>query len=103
MLGPLVAVLGLLAAFIAVRTRWRVRQSLYESLRTERRRQVEQARGRVVAGDGPPLTPPPELAEPREIEVAEETFMQKVAAQLALVGALLAILLGVLLLIAAAR
>ena len=42
-------------------------------------------------------------AEPEEVAVPEETLFQRVAAQLAMLGALLAILLGVLLLIAAAR
>ena len=94
-----------------LRTRRRVRHSLYEALREERRRQIEQVRagpaGRSPgAVDDPPADPPADApadapADPpeEEPESIQESLAQLVTGHLALVGALVAILLGVVVLL----
>ncbi len=122
-LGTLTAVLGLTALAAVVRTRRRVRAPLYESLREERRRQVEETRDRIRglrSPSSPPLAaaanpalgtalnPPAPLASdpprPRSSMAArEEPLAQAVAGHAALLAALVSILLGVFLLLAGTR
>ncbi len=90
-----------------LRTRRRVRHSLYEALREERRRQIEQVRagpaGRSPSAvDDPPADSPADApADPpeEEPESIQESLAQLVTGHLALVGALVAILLGVVVLL----
>jgi hypothetical protein len=83
--APTVAALGLIATFIVVRARYREKQSLYETLRQERREQIERARQR--AGEVPEL-PPTRAALPARPA-------STVAALAALVVSLVLVLLGV--------
>lgn len=122
-LGTLTAVLGLTALAAVLSTRRRVRKSLYESLREERRRQVEETRDRIrglrspsspplaaaagsalgaVAGPSARLASEPPL--PRAAMAGrEEPLAQAVAGHAALLAALVSILLGVFLLLAGTR
>jgi hypothetical protein len=48
LLPAVIALLGLIATLFVVRTRYRVKHSLYTSVRKNRTRQIEQARSRVL-------------------------------------------------------
>ncbi len=49
LLPPLVAVLGVIATAFIIRTRYRVKQSLYTSVRQQRAREILKARNRALA------------------------------------------------------
>ncbi len=50
LLPAVIAIFGVIAASFVIRTRYRVRQSLYTSLREQRAREIEKARHRALAG-----------------------------------------------------
>lgn len=123
LIAPTVAALGLIATILVIRARYREKQSLYETLRVERQKQIQQARLRAI-GD-PNATPPPAPATPvpapaaaaapetptpslsgiasiREQAIHRER-LRNVAGMTALVVSLLVVLLGVLLAIAEAH
>lgn len=101
MLGPLLAVLGLVGVVAVMRTRWRVRHSLYESLRTERQRQIEEARARALGETPAPAGRPAKVVESGGGLAVRETPVQVVLGYAALLGALLAVLFGIVVLLGA--
>ncbi len=105
--GPLVALLGLLAVVFVLRTRWRVRRSLYESLRAERQRQIEAAHrrgggtgGEASAGRGP-AEPPVEAGV--MAQRVRESRLQSAAGTAALVATVLLVVVGILLVVGQPR
>ena len=103
MLGLLIAALGLVAVFAVLRTRWRVRHSLYDSLRAERQRQVEEARGRALGAGTAAGESPPRVIDSQGGLTVRETTAQVLAGHAALAVALLLVLLGVVVLVGATR
>ena len=101
MLGSLLAVLGVVAVAAVVRTRWRVRHSLYESLRTERQQQIEQARARALGDSAPPAGRPSKVVESEGALAVRETPFQVVLGYAALLGAVVIVLFGVVVLLGA--
>lgn len=116
LIAPTVAVLGLIATFLVVRSRYKEKQSLYETLRAERRQQIDKARRRAMREETPsqppPATPPPatevaagpapEGAPPSGVAAIRAEAIQRgrargVVGVAALVGSLALILLGVIL------
>src|SRR5258708_7533586 len=72
LIGPMVALLGIGAAFVVIRGRARTRQSLYASLREDRAARIRSARQRTLAPE-PALAPVAPLAAPPVQAVAAET------------------------------
>jgi hypothetical protein len=121
LLAPLVAFLGILGVLAVLRTRRRVGTSLYEALREERRRQIEDAR--LWGGsldESPPTTRPPSAGyrpptsrgtvsaaaptvDPAVPPVPTESRTHVLVANVSLAVALLVVLVGVFLAIAQAR
>ena len=102
-LGLLIAALGLVAVLAVLRTRWRVRHSLYDSLRAERHRQVEEARARALGNATPTGDSSPRVIESKGDLKVRETTAQVLAGYAALVVALLLVLLGVVVLVGGTR
>ena len=103
LLGPLIAVLGVVAVAAVIRTRWRVRHSLYETLRNERHRQIEEARARALGTTPASAAESPRVVESKGSLEVRETPLQIVLGYIALVVALLVVLLGVIVLVGGAR
>jgi hypothetical protein len=120
LIAPTVAVLGLIATFLVVRARYREKESLYETLRAERQKQIQHARLRAMGqtqaaaspAPAPPAAPvadpvaPVEPAEPatgiaaiREQAIHRDR-LRNVTGIVALVVSLVLVLLGILLAIA---
>jgi hypothetical protein len=122
LIAPTVAALGLIATVLVIRARYREKESLYETLRAERQKQIQQARRRAI-GDSKATPPPPTPAVPAPAQAAahsapktpvsgiaairEEAIhrgrLRNVAGVTALVVSLAVVLLGVVLAIAEAR
>ncbi len=109
--APLISVVGVVATAIVLRTRWRVRASLYESLREERQSKIAMARVRISspALRAVAVAPAQSLAidssaarEPAG-EEPSESRLHAAFGYVSLSAALLTILLGVLLLVGQAR
>jgi hypothetical protein len=64
LIAPAAAVLGLIATFVVIRARYREKESLYETLREERQKQIQQARLRAMGEPNTAATRPPAPAEP---------------------------------------
>jgi len=73
LIAPTIAVLGLVATFLVVRSRYREKQSLYETLRAERREQIEKARRRAVGERAATPTPAPATESPAAAPAAAPT------------------------------
>lgn len=101
MLGPLLAVLGVVAVAAVIRTRWRVRHSLYESLRMERHHQIEEARARALGETSPPAGRPSKVVDSGGALAVRETPVQLILGYAALLGALMVVLFGVVVLFGA--
>jgi hypothetical protein len=117
LVAPTVAALGVIATILVVRARYREKESLYETLRAERQKQIQEARLRAIgdpAGPTPPpatpvpaaeavtrapKSPPSGVASIREHAIHRDRF-RNVAGVTALVVSLILVLLGVLLAIA---
>jgi len=115
--APLIAAIGVFATAFVLRTRRRVRASLYDSLREERQERIAQARKR--AGNPAPISGPldegsssPELqvVPPTPLPVASQALpavpapvpqrrLHAFFGYLSLAAALLTVLLGVVMLI----
>jgi Flp pilus assembly protein TadB len=118
LIAPAAAVLGLIATFVVIRARSREKESLYETLRAERQKQIQQARLRAMGNTDTAGTRPPAPAEPVEAvetsrpedprsELAElraqrihRDRLSNVTGIIALVVSLVLVLLGVLLAVA---
>lgn len=116
LIAPTVAVLGLIATFLVVRARYREKESLYETLRAERQKQIQHARMRaightaapaaepVVAPAEPVAPAPPEAPATGVAAIREQAIhrdrLRNVTGIVALVVSLVLVLLGVLLAIA---
>jgi hypothetical protein len=94
-LAPLIAVIGLLATLFVIRTRWRVKKSLYSTLRAERTAQLEAQKKRATD----PSYRLRHLPTPvRAVEDGSgESLLHAVAGYVSLSAALMTVLLGVLL------
>jgi hypothetical protein len=124
LIAPTVAVLGLIATFLVIRSRYREKQSLYETLRAERREQIEKARRRAISeADEPSPTPTPAAATPASqppeavapegappsgiaairAEAIQRGRTRSIAGVAALVASLVLVLLGVVLAIVESR
>jgi hypothetical protein len=57
LIGPLVAVIGVVAATIVIRARARTRRSLYASLRADRERRIREAKDHALAPRSRPGAP----------------------------------------------
>ena len=93
LLPGVIAVLGVIATAFVVRTRYRVKHSLYTSVRRSRARQIERARRRALANAGPgdagtSLTP-------RDGETALEMTLGLISLAAALGLVLMGILLAI--------
>lgn len=92
-LPALIALLGVIATTFVIRTRYRVKHSLYTSVRMTQTRQVEEARRRVLAA----------AAAAEGIRPPGETALELTFGLISLVAALGLVLMGVVLAIGAAR
>ena len=92
LLPPVVAVLGIIATAFVIRTRYRVRHSLYTSVRATRTRHVEEARRRALAAAAP---------GGKGVASAAESVVETAFGLISLAAALGLVLMGVLLAIGA--
>jgi hypothetical protein len=92
-LPAVIAILGVIATTFVIRTRYRVKHSLYTSVRMTQTRQVEEARRRVLAA----------AAAAQGIRPAGESVLELTFGLISLVAALGLVLMGVILAIGASR
>lgn len=90
LLPPVIALLGVLATVFIVRTRYRVKHSLYKSVRQTRTRQIEEARRRALSAAGP-------SGESVTVEPGGETALEMAFGLISLAAALALVLMGVIL------
>lgn len=94
LLPPVIALLGVVATVLVIRTRYRVKHSLYTSVRAGQTRHIERARKRALAAAAPG-------AHGVGLAAAGETALETAFGLISLAAALGLVLMGVLMAIGA--
>lgn len=89
--------IGLLATLFVIRTRWRVKKSLYSTLRAERTAQLEAQKRRATEPHGVQGSRPPSVSQRVPDDPSGESLLHAIAGYVSLSAALMTVLLGVLL------